>query len=240
MLRVICEGSENKAEYQFVKIYIETYFFNYDYIIIAAGGNTNLVSELERLESQVNKDDTVILFFDSIEEIGNLSVVDIINRFKNSFESKSVQFIFSTYYCFEELFLSYLDYGQIIKSSNYNSLKTQIDQIQSLLYNHKNYYRTLFRDSNFNSFWSRLINGFNNLSTREQCSSAICKYLYSNTTGHFKVTKDSLGECWLNSCDHINDIHKKVCEECNYTCKNCNSINKMEHIKARTVLSFDK
>ena len=62
MLRVICEGSEDKAEYQFVKCYCETYYSDLEYVINAAGGNTNLVSELERLENQVNQNDIVMLF----------------------------------------------------------------------------------------------------------------------------------------------------------------------------------
>lgn len=239
MLRVVCEGLKDKAEYQFVKCFCDVYYSDLDYDISDAGGNGNIVSELEDIESKVHSGDIVLLFFDNVEEIGDLTVIDIINRFKYLFEIKNVQFVYSTYYCFEEIFLSYVDYGSILKSSFYITLKTEIEKIQKCLYNRRNYYRLLFRDSVFREFWSSKINGFNNISTREQCSSAICRFLYSNTVGHFKVTKDLLGECWLSPCYSIY-INANVCKNCKYSCKNCSSNDKMKRLKDKTILSFDK
>lgn len=73
----------------------------------SAYGNINIQDCFDELRLKFKFGDTFTLFFDNVESINGEPVSMILLNIKEVCDSLVVDFRHTTYYCFEELFLTY-------------------------------------------------------------------------------------------------------------------------------------
>lgn len=239
MFYFLCEGEKNKSEYIFIKSVIDEFNNGESYVLLSANGKENIVNVFyDNICDRLCSGDIFILFFDKVEVIGGSLVHDMLLDISEMCDTANVFFKYTTYYCFEELFLTYAGLFSLIHL-DINSEKDLRD-IQSKILNGIDY----FNVCNL-SVWEKFLgNGIDNFTTREQFSSALCAALLRRANGRFIVKKDIIGDCWIKSCK---DIDKSklgngiVCEKkCTYCCKNSSFRDKLADLDKRSVskLSF--
>ena len=213
---ILCEGSKDKSEYNFIQRIKEEFGKNLDVEIESAGGNKNIQTKFFELYDNFKSGDMFILFFDCVEQINNISSIDLLENIENKCRSKNVLFKYSTYYCFEELFLSYIGFGDLIsKNSKYYS---EWVLIRDALMSKTNYFvkGLLFNGKPVNKSFS----------TREAASAGIISTLSS---GGFKITKDTIGDCWVYTCSTTN-VNSYICDKCKFRKKGCTFKEKLDDI----------
>lgn len=141
---------------------------------------------------------------------------------------KGVKFRFSLYFCFEELILTY---NPILNMANIeekfrNELMAVIDSIMQG-YNY-------FRVCDLTYWKDRYKHRSGVLRTRESLSSYICTEVTSRIKGNFKVTKNSIGSCWISDCIDTT-LHENVCAMCKYPSKNCTFREKLKDLDENSV-----
>ncbi len=213
----LCEGEKDKAEYTFIRHVIAECCKGETYILEASEGNRKLLPKFLAMSRAFNPGDVFILFFDHVESISGVPVPVLLHDISGTCSRYDVVFRYTTYYCFEELFLSYAGIESIL-GPGFIHYMPQVEAIQQDILSGKNYFKS--RDL---SVWRHLIgNGFNNIKTREKFSSILCTRLLQKTQGIFKLTKDSIGDCWIKSCSDMDKSKLgggRVCEKCSYCCK---------------------
>lgn len=179
------------------------------------------------MKHNFNSGDIFILFFDHVESIGHSLVIDILLNIQEECLQKRVVFRYTTYYCFEELFLSYTGLFNLIKvdDDTYKEVKV----IQENIISGKNYFR------NDISFWTKKVQHRQGvLKTREKLSSYICNDLLNTSNGDFKLSKDFIGSCWITDCCNTY-LHKDVCAKCDYIKKESTFKDKLEDFEKKSV-----
>ena len=124
---------------------------------------------------------------------------------------------YTTYYCFEELFLSYRYLTQMFKDGSYNKddKAIWIDILQyacNSIHNHEEYY-------NKNHVLVKYVMAMIKKSgkTKEKFTKAVMTHISGSIYGDFKVNDGKMGNCWIKSCADIVMNNKE------YRCKICNS-----------------
>lgn len=224
----MCEGEKDKSEYVFISAVISEFKIDESYNLVAAGGKENIDKEFLKLKKEFCQGDIFILFFDNIEMIGGKLTVDLLSSIEVQCKNLGVFFRYTTYYCFEELFLSYTNLLPMLNVDI--AIKNEISNIQHKLLSGVNY----FRDDI--SFW---INYFGKhrkgvLKTREKLSFGICNLILNTINGSFYLQKDKIGSCWVTDCKD-STLHKNVCVNCKYKLKNCSFRCKLEDLDNNSV-----
>ena len=224
----MCEGKKGKAEYSFISEVIDEYRNDEDYSIISADGKNNIEKEFLRVKNSFNSGDVFILFFDNIETIGGKLTADLLTDICIMCSELGVVFRYTTYYCFEELFLSYTSIIDILEIDD--SLRNELLSVQNKILTGKNYFREDI------SFWENYFGEHRcgSLKTREKLSSSICNDIFKRVNGLFFIQKNKIGECWV--CDCANSkLHKNVCSRCNYILKGSSFRDKLKDIDSNSV-----
>lgn len=185
----ICEGAEGKAEYKFLSAIIDLYRTTEECIVLCADGNKHLENKYREIRDSLKSGDRLILFFDNVEKIDGKLVIDLLLDIKTFCQEKGVVFRYTTYYCFEELFLSYRGLFSIIDIRD-NDLKNSLSSLQTSIISGDNYFN---KDLSF--WYNYLKDNKGAFKTREKLSSAILFKLLSSAKGAFKITKAGIGAC---------------------------------------------
>lgn len=222
MLYLITEGNEYSSDTKFIG-YIEELYISCEYELIFSSGNRGLQGILESIQSKCNTGDTVILFFDNVEDIGGMKLKNFILTWSNNFSNKGVRFLHTTWYCFEEVFLSY-EYLVDLVDSKY---KDMIKLFQTECENEASY---ILNEGLLKSI--QVITGV--LKTREKYSAAMLSILTKSIRGRFKIEESSLGDCWFRNCKNYFN-----CRDCSYKCRLCSSLVKFEEFEKHTILKSD-
>ena len=198
---------------------------------------------LYELEDKLAGGDSVVLFFDNVtfdtEGIYyEMSVPELLNEFSNVCRNHNCKFSHTTYYCFEELYLSYSGLLSIL--SRYPKEYSEfLRLIQKELLSGKNYFETLLETNEYDSYLS--INDFkhikNGYSTREEVS-AVLLQIFTRRLGHnWKISKSSLGSCWITDCSS-EDYMVHLCDKCTFSMKGCTFEDKLDDLHIHSVSSL--
>lgn len=231
MHHFLCEGAEGKSEYTFVQAIIKEFNkSNEPYILRSSNGNRGILRTFNEMYLDFKNGDTFILFFDSVETICGSLVSDILHGISKKCSDINVNFRYTTYYCFEELFLSYPCFLDIVNVSE--EFLRELEKVQSMLLNKQNYYREDL------SFWNSYFKDQSGaLKTRECLSASICSCASKTAKGHFLINKNSIGVCWISDCGEAK-INENVCKQCRYSLKDCTFREKLTSIDSTSVSKF--
>lgn len=223
----LCEGKEGKAEYSFISSVISEFRIDEDFVLKAADGKDNIEVEFFKMKKKFNCGDIFILFFDNVEKIRNRLVVDMLSDMEEQCNYLSVGFRYTTYYCFEELFLSYINLLPMLNVEE--NVREEIMKVQNEILAGVNYFREDI------SFWRKYFKhreGF--LRTRESLSAGICNDILGRIKGAFYLQKSKIGSCWISDCKNT-ELHKNVCNQCVYKLKGCTFRDKLEDLDRNSV-----
>ena len=224
----ICEGAKGKAEHTFIQHVIDTYHNGEAYEIYNAEGNRGIEPVFySEVLPVLCAGDIFILFFDNIKVIKDKPTGSMLKRIKRECNSKGVTFRHTTYYCFEELFLSYSGLIDILNIDSQTSLN--LIQLQEALMQ-KSYPKDV-------SFWYTFIGGQNGTLTRETLSSAVLSVLTNKAHKGFKITKSSIGDCWCLDCNDTT-LNKNVCNRCAFCMRGTKFKDKLDDLLANSVAKF--
>lgn len=231
MFYFVCEGEKDKAEYSFVSRLIELYNYNNSsFKLIALNGNKNIQGKVDSIiKDNCVSGDTLVLFFDNIESINGIVVYDLLNSFITSCMKKGVCFRYTTYYCFEELFLSYDKLLDLIRNDLHKSL---VGKIQQCIMSGSNYIDCL--DSIEISKLNKLLSLDITKTTRETISASLLSVVTNVINGKFHISKDEIEDCWLYSCKDLSLPYK--CNRCNYPIKDI--LSKIKDLDNNSVSKF--
>ena len=224
----LCEGAESKSEYIFISSIINEFNTSQSYELYCADGNRNIYSKFLEITTNFKEGDIFILFFDNVETIDDYLVVDLIEDIKKYCDKRRVIFRHTDYYCFEELFLTYS--GALEVSSMDSKFKSEVFRISESILNRIDYFKVCDL-----SYWrDRYKHRAGVLATREKLSSYICVELTGSIRGNFKINKNSIGSCWISDCKDTT-LHKNVCSQCRYPCKNSSFRDKLADLDNNSV-----
>ena len=231
MFHFLCEGSEGKAEYAFINFVIDEFWSGEKYTLISADGNKNIKICFYEILDSFQIGDTFILFFDSVETIDDYFVYDLLDFIRTECNSLGVYFRYTTYYCFEELFLTYDDLTNMLSIDNV--YKNALIELRISIINNT----FDFADKKKLEVWRPLFGneGFNSRvnSTREQFMTSLCSILLTKVPGRFRLSKSKIGDCWTKSCTCVK--RGNFCNSCKYSCKNTSFRFKLASLDSNSV-----
>ena len=196
--------------------------------LVYCGGNINIDGNLNIIYNSCKIGDRIVLFFVKIESINGVSIKDIISNYKNIFNSKGVLFRYTTYYCYEELYLSYPKLLDMINVK----YKDLISKIQVELLSNRNYLDSISIDNIIELFKSDISN-----LTREELSSAILSMITQGISGNFNILKKYIGDCWINDCKDTS-LNTNVCDRCTLDLRTFK--DKLEDLDSTSVSKFSE
>ena len=213
MFYFVCEGQKDKSEYSFILRLTELYnTSNLPFDLLSADGNVNIKDLLYNLIPKCMAGDTIILFFDNIEEINGVPTYDLLNSCINLCIQRGINFRYTVYYCFEELFLTYDKLLFLIKDVRHNQL---VAKISDCIMNGINYLDCL--DVSEINELSKLLSLDVYKCTRETLSASLLGLVTNRINGRFHISKSHIQDCWLQDCESLDIPYK--CDKCEYTIK---------------------
>ena len=233
---ILCEGNPGNSDYKFCMNILEIY--GVQGVIKSSTGNRGIIKEFNKLLNEFKPGDNFILFFDKVAEIDGVAVDSILAKIKYKCGKKNVKVWFTAYYCVEEVFLSYTGFQNLIDSLDDKEMDTNfksiVREIAEHILNHSNY----FLEMNNADILKYLEN--KNITTREECSKALCYQITPKLKVRFKITKEYIGDCWLKDC---NEIPEKIydntkCKQCKFMCANKTAIEKLESLNKNSVAKY--
>lgn len=209
------------------------------------------------LERQVNKVLTETAkvgdcIFVALDNIGQHTRIDPKTGTKHGFDSgdfiantaikcqnAQVGFLYTAYYCFEELFLSYLGLEELCQiDSRDNKLSEVITYVKDCIDNGKEYY------SRKNKHVQYVISIRQDADkNKEHFADALLYQATRNIKhGEFRISKEvnGLGKCWICGCQQPLNIKNATfnCEHCCYRVKKQSTLEKLLDIDKNSLLRF--
>lgn len=213
-----------------------------------SSGNSTLVSQLKNLILTINSEDTILLVFDNISKLGNIPIATFLNFVTNISNKYNVKIKVTSYYCFEELYLSY---EELIKLNHNNKevIVRALKFVRDSLINGVDYYDTKYQEIvDFINFYKK-----DSGKNREHFANALLIASTHNINGDFRIIKsgDSFkkqGRCWIKDCkDIMQDIkldygdkavNNKCGIKCTFKCKNSCTLDKLLDLNNRSRLKI--
>lgn len=235
MFYFLCEGEKYKSDYTFISAIINEFVEEQKYDIHTSNGNRNIFARFLDLTSKFKPNDIFILLFDRVDFIcldnsgvGGLNVNLMLDNIGSICAKLGVFFRHSMYYCFEELFLTYKPLLPILGIED--EFKLNLKEIQDYILQGYNYFNVCDL-----TYWeNRYQHRKGVLRTRESLSSYICLEITRSIKGNFKITKDSIGSCWVSDCKDTT-LHRNVCSQCKFPCKSSSFRNKLADLDNNSV-----
>lgn len=194
---------------------------------VITAGNKTLNGQINNVLKQVKENDILFVAFDNIEDKKEFVVSDFIRNTVHTCKKHNISFWCTKYYCFEEMYISYLEVERlytlnkrcdlsILKSLQYtrncimqgvNYYDKQRDEVRHII--------SISSDANKNR------EHFANVLLGEVTRGLGYGFWFSKERKHI-----SKSECWTVDCSKIqNNMNiyqkEKICDtQCNYCCKN--------------------
>lgn len=160
---------------------------------------SNKISELIK-HNRIAEHDSLLIALDNTDSMKVDGQIDIIMRLIKPIKLKHL--LVTTYYCFEEVFLSFTD---ILAWLNIKTEQWEVDLLNTIannILNGQDYFNStdaqvrLLLDRyirmRFKTIGNKQIN-------REKVAANLLQYITSKRTG-FSITKQSIGDCWVADC----------------------------------------
>lgn len=211
--------------------------------LLSGGGNTTLKGQITNVFKVIKPGDSLFVVFDNIDKVHNFDKHDLIKMTSKRCINKNIKFTYTTYYCFEEIYLSYRSLLPMVNDKYNEVLKFVADCINS----GKEYFDKLNPDSRILDFLDSIKHPFVN---KEHFADDLLTFATQTTkgSGWFRIHKsanafDTSGRCWLYGCEEVSDRlgqqeRANVCDnKCKFDCKNCNTKDKLEHLNNNSLLA---
>lgn len=206
------------------------------------GGNTTLKTQVSNIFPKMKKGDTLFVAFDVIGKTTDFNPVDFINKTRSRCIKNGINFRYTTYYCFEEILLSYDELLEMYKKgfAAGNYVLDALQYVNDCINNHIDYFNNDSRIQNFIA--NRNEAGHN----REHFTNQLLIKATEALKGHFKMSKRTgamrgTGECWITDCgvvqkNWVPEQVQRVCNEsCLYCCKNQSGREKLMDLNNRSL-----
>lgn len=241
MIYIVTEDQNSARD--FWRIVADTFLGSDNYVLeplpVGGGGNTRLQEQITNVFTKIKSGDSLFIAFDNIANTKNFVPSDFISKTSARCTKVGVNFQYTTYYCFEEIYLSYEEFVKL--SCNYKDIDV-VKVVNQCINNAKDYYR----DQIVESFMKR--NCDINLSNREQFLNYLLVESSKMIYGCFQITKsgkcfDKNAECWVKDCVQIQERmteqhYRNLCnQQCQYCCKGKLSKNKLIDLKEKSIFA---
>lgn len=233
MLYIVTE--DEGSGFQFWKSVADNLLINQRNITLTTSkGVANIPQILKRLNLKLG--DTLLLAVDAVYDNSSASIKDIFELALLICHRAQARLIRTTYYCFEEVFLSY-DYLTSMCSKQADDIDRELIKIvQNCIYNQENYAQLGVLNENI------LPTSIKATGSREKLAKALLSYITFKMAGMFKIVSGALGRCWIDSCDDLRQRKSKIltsqyCSKCRYKCKENTAISKLEHLDENTLFN---
>lgn len=210
-----------------------------------SGGNTTLKNQINYMMSYAKAQDELLIAFDNISNANNFNTTKFIKWAINKCKVNNISVKFTSYYCFEELYLSYYELIDMYKKCNYKEVVLKaLEFTNKSIMNRIDYFdKSVSEVANFIQYYKN-----DSGKNREHFANALLLEVTKTIGDRFKITKsgdcfDTSGMCWLKSCTDIQDkMHPKekinLCDiRCKYKCKNAYLRNKIIDLDKRSMTS---
>lgn len=215
-----------------------------------ASGNTTLWDQLEHfVNNNKDKEAELLLVFDSISGSTNFNSKSFVKDAINLCHMHSITLKIPTYYCFEEIFLSYSELSRMLVTSTKKKpeeLVNVIEYVQEKLINNENYFIANKKIKEYIDYMNKrgVI-----IKNRERFANILLTDI-TNRIGYgwFRVVKsgnafDTVARCWIKSCEEIgvnlseNEKYNICDNKCNYICKGMNTKEKLLDLDKKSITS---
>jgi len=253
VLYIITEDS-NSARV-FWDLVIKEYISSDNYVLVPllkkqngtrVGGNTTLENQVNNILPEMKSGDDLFVVFDNIGNTVNFIPGDFIILTYQKCKMAGVNFKFTSYYCFEEIYLSYIELYTMISNNKTKTIDINILKfIQDSIKNGENYFdktRRVIMD--FIDFY-----GKDSGKNREHFANAVLIFVTQLLDGRFRIIKSgecfyNQGACWLLNCDDVRKLMKSeyeinsICKsKCNFKCKDNTTRKKVMDLKDKSILA---
>ena len=206
--------------------------------------------------SQANKGDCLFVAFDNI---GTSSRVNKKTNKKIYFDAGDfwittnqkginlgVEFYFTSYYCFEELYLSYLEVYNLYKEDGKDTtLLETLDYVRNHILNGTEYY-----DRNNDNVQTVINIKPDANKNKEHFADALLMHVTRKIrNGKFEIRKkgsSGIIKCWTMDCDylhnHVKDLKQDgyICNNCKYKMKNKSTVEKLKYFDETSLNSINE
>lgn len=240
MIYVIIEDSKSGKD--FWGLACEIFWKNDSFDIRTSKGNQSLKAVFdETIEDCVNLEDSIVLIFDNVSNTSSFNPGNLIMHCKELCRNKNIHFVYSDFYCFESIFLSYSEMLNMTLECKCRAIiKEAIKYVNKAITQGIGYW-----DSTDDIIDKFLIECKIEASNREHFEAELLSIgTKAIGYGHFHIKKESLknGECWVKSCEEIKTEMNPflIDKDCNSKCK-CSTrmqstANKVEDIFNKSIL----
>lgn len=211
-----------------------------------AGGNTTLENQVNELLPKMKLGDELFVVFDCISNTSNFIPGDFIILTHQKCKLAGVNFKFTSYYCFEEVYLSYIELYSMISNGKAKATVVNIlKYIQESINSGENYFdKSQQAVVDFINFYEK-----DSGKNREHFANAVLIFATQLLDGRFKIIKSgscfyNQGACWLLDCDDVKKLMKNeyeinsICNnKCKFICKDCNTREKLVDLKNKSILA---
>lgn len=242
MLYIITEDSTSARD--FWECVAETFRGPQNYVLVQplnqTSGNTTLNAQVSNLFPKLKAGDTLLVAFDNIGATKGFNSINFIRKVGQRCAKHSINFRFTSYYCFEELYLSYMELFNMISPNTNPITLNALKYVNKCIGNSIDYFST-------NSAIQDFINKHHGAGkNREHFANALLTEVAKTIKGHFMITKakgafDGSAECWLRKCNDIQSkMNQKQAENicgkyCKYCCKNMNTRDKLMDLNNKSL-----
>ena len=205
------------------------------------GGNTTLNQQISEVFQKIQPQDELFVAFDVIMPTRQFNPVDFLDKIIRRCELKKVKLYVTSYYCFEELYISYSELINMYEQfSTDEDMKAALKYIRDCILQNKDYY-----DKNDSRIQHAIgLAPANAGKNREHFMDTLLFQTTRCLKGYFQISKreDGFGKCWHKDCDEIrsNENDKYInyfCTVCQYCCKDTERKEKLIDLAKKIEIS---
>lgn len=234
MRYVICEDSG--SGYQFFNDLTFCFGVSSECRVISSNGNMNFYDTLVNVLPFIVKGDKLLLAFDYIGISDRFDPNEIIEYAIRYCTNVGAEYYWTTYFCFEELYLSYIRLHDMFWSSRNASTDwlDALDYICERINSGVNYF-----DLNHPSIKFIISQASYANRGREKCAKAVLYNITRKLLGQFTISDGNFGRCWLHTCGTFDFSNIRVaCTKC-VLCNHCReSYDKAIDLEGNTISQF--
>lgn len=210
-----------------------------------SSGYSTLDDQVENLIYSINRGDELLIAFDNIADTYNFNPANFISKTISNCNELGIKVSFTSYYCFEEVYLSYDELLRLNRLKGVDEkIRNTLEFVQKCLLNGENYFRYEYdciRD--FIKY-----NPTDAGSNREHFANQLLIEVTKSIKGKFKIIKSgecfyNQGACWILNCDDVKKLMinqyevDNVCKcKCKFKCKECTSKEKLLDLNNHSML----
>ena len=212
---------------------------------ISTAGNKTLIRQVNEVLQQASENDTIFVVLDNIANTKQFVAADFIINMSNKCKRNKVNFEYTKYYCFEELYVSYSEVERLYSISSKCDLNLLdcLKYVRNCILNGIDYY-----DKEINEI-QYILNKYQTANkNREHFANVLLGEVTRELGYGFWFSKSgkhsSRCTCWMEDCMLIqNDMSmeqkEKECDiRCRYCCKNKEIIEKLSHLKKNSLMKL--